>query len=168
MSRSGEKRDCLRFVSRQTIASPRRPAARSLRIPVADLPLSTRLRFGGGPHAPRAAREAVVGLLRGRVAAQLADAAELIVSELVTNSVIHARMGPYDSIDVDVALSDGRLRLTVVDDGGECVPHLVDPDPSRPGGKGLLVVERLSAAWGVERKRSGVTRVWCELLPGAL
>jgi anti-sigma regulatory factor (Ser/Thr protein kinase) len=106
----------------------------------------------------------MIALLQDRVAPQLAGAAELIVSELVTNSVIHARMGPTNAIAIDVELADDRLRIAVMDDGAECLPHRVDPDPSRPGGMGLLLVERLSAAWGVDRERSGVTRVWCELV----
>lgn len=85
------------------------------------------------------------------------------MSELVTNSVMHAQMGPADAIDIDVALSDGRLRLTVIDDGAASRPRLVEPDPTRAGGRGLLLVERLSAAWGVDRRRSGMTHVWCEL-----
>lgn len=85
------------------------------------------------------------------------------MSELVTNSVVHARMGPADAIDVDLVLSDGRLRLTVMDDGADSLPQLLEPDPTRAGGRGLLLVERLSTAWGVDRKRSGMTHVWCEL-----
>ncbi len=85
------------------------------------------------------------------------------MSELVTNSVVHARMGPADAIAIDVELAENHLRLAVVDNGAECLPRLVEPDPLRPGGKGLLLVERLSMAWGVDRRRSGVTRVWCEL-----
>jgi hypothetical protein len=53
-----------------------------------------------------------------------------------------------------------------MDGGAECLPHLVGGDPLRPGGLGLLLVERLSAAWGVGRMQSGVTRVWCELVVG--
>lgn len=88
---------------------------------------------------------------------------ELIVSELVTNSVVHAGMGPDDSIGVDVRLVEDRLRIAVVDGGGEGVPHVVAPDPERPGGMGLWLVARLAADWGVVRDRSGLTEVWCEL-----
>jgi anti-sigma regulatory factor (Ser/Thr protein kinase) len=128
---------------------------------------STSLRVAGGDAAPRAAREAVVSVLDGQVGAQLLSDAQLIVSELVTNSVVHAQMGPDDAIDVDLGLSGDRLRIAVADDGAVTLPHAVDPDIDRASGRGLLLVERLSRAWGVIRERSGRTRVWCELLVAA-
>lgn len=88
---------------------------------------------------------------------------ELIVSELVTNSVLHAHVGADDSIGIDLELSRDRLRIAVVDRGAPSLPHVVSPDPERPGGKGLVLVDQLSAAWGVVRERSGLTHVWCEL-----
>jgi anti-sigma regulatory factor (Ser/Thr protein kinase) len=103
-------------------------------------------------------------MLEGRVGARLLGDVQLIVSELVTNSVVHAQMGPDDSIGVDVGLSDDRLRIAVADDGAASLPHAVDPDAGRASGRGLLLVGRLSHAWGVIRERSGTTRVWCELL----
>jgi anti-sigma regulatory factor (Ser/Thr protein kinase) len=103
-------------------------------------------------------------MLEGRVGAQVLGDAQLIVSELVTNSVLHARMGPGDSIGVDVGLSDERLRIAVADDGAASMPHTIDPDTNWPNGRGLLLVERLSHAWGVIREHGGATHVWCELL----
>lgn len=127
---------------------------------------SASLRVAGGREAPHAAREAVLSLLEGRVGVQHVGDAQLIVSELVTNSVLHAQMGPGDSIGVDVTLSDDRLRIAVADDGAACLPHVVEPDAMYPNGRGLLLVQRLSNAWGVIRERSGATHVWCELLVG--
>ena len=126
-------------------------------------PLSTRLRVAGGPGAPRAARDAALSFLDGRIVPQLTGDVELVVSELVTNSVLHADAGPDETISIDLQLLDNRLRIAVVDGGSPRVPHVVPPDPERPGGKGLFLVARLSSAWGVVRERSGRTQVWCEL-----
>jgi anti-sigma regulatory factor (Ser/Thr protein kinase) len=128
---------------------------------------STSLSVAGGDAAPRAAREAVASMLAGRVGARILGDAQLIVSELVTNSVVHAQMGPGDSIGVDVGLSDDRVRIAVADDGAASLPHAVDPDAGAPNGRGLLLVEHLSHAWGVIRERNGATHVWCELLLGS-
>ena len=78
--------------------------------------------------------------------------------------MLHARACPDGSIGLDVGLFAHRLHIAVIDGGSHRVPHLVPEDPARPGGKGLLLVVRLSAAWGVVREPSGRTRVWCDLL----
>lgn len=121
------------------------------------------LRVAGGAAAPRAARAALASALDGLLAIDVVDDAGLVVSELVSNSVLHAEACPDGSIGVDVRLCDCRLHIAVTDGGSHRVPHLVPEDPARPGGKGLLLVVRLSAAWGVVREQSGRTRVWCDL-----
>jgi anti-sigma regulatory factor (Ser/Thr protein kinase) len=125
--------------------------------------LSESFRVRGGPAAPRAARLAVRLLLQQHVADRQLSDVELIVSELVTNSVRHAHVGLGGSLLVDVLLLDDRLRLCVCDPGSSRLPRLTERDVTTSGGLGLPLVEQLSSSWGVARDGSGATRVWSEL-----
>lgn len=88
----------------------------------------------------------------------------LVVSELVTNSVVHANVGPRRTLTVELAMIDDRLRISVIDPGSRLEPRILQPDHERVGGVGLLLVDALSEAWGVARDGTGRTRVWCEVL----
>jgi anti-sigma regulatory factor (Ser/Thr protein kinase) len=96
----------------------------------------------------------------------LADDVCLIVSELVTLSVLHAGGGSGQTVEVYVCLSGGRLHLTVTDSGAASPPRLIDLDLDHPAGLGLFFVDRLSAAWGVERDAGDRTTVWCDFALG--
>jgi anti-sigma regulatory factor (Ser/Thr protein kinase) len=88
--------------------------------------------------------------------APVVDVAELLVSELVTNTVRHAGTAGV----LHIALVP-RVRVTVEDDS-------VDELQQRPApadddtGRGLAIVDALSAAWGWERTATG-KRIWFEL-----
>jgi anti-sigma regulatory factor (Ser/Thr protein kinase) len=125
--------------------------------------LAASLCVAGGLTAPRAARHAVMACLRDRVTTRLAADAGLVVSELVTNSVCHADVGPEETIGVDLLLFDDRLRIVVADSGSEQLPRLEQPGEWSPSGRGLRVVEAVATSWGVARDGAGETRVWCEL-----
>lgn len=88
----------------------------------------------------------------------------LIVSELVTNSVLHADVGPHLWLTVDLEMFGDRLRITVNDPGSQLEPELLVPDPRRPGGLGLRLIDQMSTAWGVGHDPVGTTQVWCDLL----
>jgi anti-sigma regulatory factor (Ser/Thr protein kinase) len=109
------------------------------------------------------ARQDVVARLTGVVPEVLLEDVGLLVSELVTNSVRHADVGPRGVVDIHVSKRDDQLRLVVTDPGSEAVPHLVELDLDQPGGLGLFLVDKLASAWGVAREPDGVTRVWCEI-----
>jgi anti-sigma regulatory factor (Ser/Thr protein kinase) len=119
-----------------------------------SLPLDTR--------APGAAR-IVVDALRGRVPTPVLDSARLVVSELVTNSVLHCEAPAGAVVVVRVQLTGTMVRLEVGDPGcgGVIAPRA--PDPERGGGLGLNIVQTLSERWGVERAVAGGTRVWAQL-----
>ena len=85
----------------------------------------------------------------------------LLVSELVTNAVRHANLAPADIILLVIEVEDARLRVEVHDPGGGFVPTAPAPDPARPSGWGLYLVEELADRWGVVRNR--MTRVWFEI-----
>ena len=112
------------------------------------------------PGAAPAARSVVAHALTGRVDRRVLADAELLVSELVTNSVQHAGLSADDSVRVGAAISDGVLRLEVDNPGIAGAIAARDPDSERDG-FGLRIVETLADAWGVSRE--GHTRVWAEL-----
>ena len=105
-------------------------------------------------RARRDVEEAVAGTdLTGRAAGDLM----LLVSELVTNAVRHAR---GEEFEVRLELAPGVLRLEVHDDGGGFEPEIA-PSGDGSGGYGLFIVDRLADRWGVERDPHGV--IWLEL-----
>jgi anti-sigma regulatory factor (Ser/Thr protein kinase) len=85
----------------------------------------------------------------------------LLVSELVTNAVRHANLGPGDVILLVIDLEDSVLRVEVHDPGGGFVPRAPAPDPARPSGWGLYLVEELADRWGVDSDER--TLVWFEV-----
>jgi anti-sigma regulatory factor (Ser/Thr protein kinase) len=82
------------------------------------------------------------------------DTVLLVLSELFTNGVRQS------DVPVRLALTDegGTLRVEVFDSNPR-LPRLSQPDDSSAGGRGLFLVEMLSAAWGVEELTEGKT-VW--------
>jgi anti-sigma regulatory factor (Ser/Thr protein kinase) len=121
------------------------------------------MRIHGGSSAPLRARRSVLSQLSGRLTELGAADLALIISELVTNSVLHANIGPHQTLTVECATLPDRLRVTVTDPGSRLEPQLRSPDHLASGGCGLRVVESLSSVWGVMRGPAGTTSVWCEL-----
>lgn len=81
----------------------------------------------------------------------------LLVSELVTNAVVHGRPPVTMSVDVD----RGRTRIEVTD-AVDSVPHMRTADRGADGGRGLALVERLATRWGTSIGDDGKV-VWLEL-----
>ena len=102
-------------------------------------------------------------LLEGQVPATSASDPALLVSELVTNSVVHAHVDGRGAMTVEVTTLDDRLRIAVTDPGSRLRPCMLQHDPETPGGLGLLLVDELCETWGVWQE-VGPTCVWCELL----
>jgi anti-sigma regulatory factor (Ser/Thr protein kinase) len=113
-----------------------------------------------GLDAPAAARAAVTAWLSPQVADQVLDDAQLLVSELVTNSVRHAQLAAGATVRVSVEICDGFVRLEV-EDPGDVALGAVAPDREHGGGFGLFLVEALAQRWG--SKHEGTTCVWAEL-----
>ena len=113
------------------------------------------------PNAPAAARAGVTAWMAGHVGeAMLADA-QMVVGELVANSVRHADTPDDAVVSVRGDIRGDALHLEVEDSGtsGSIAPRA--PDREHGGGFGLHVVELLSRRWGVDRDAG--TRVWAEL-----
>jgi len=104
----------------------------------------------GAPGQARALlREHANGLDRDRL-----DTAVLLISELVTNAVLHGTGEIRLTIDID----GDEARFSVCDDGGGT--PVVRPEPGPDGGWGLRLVGELASRWGV---REGRTQVWFEV-----
>jgi anti-sigma regulatory factor (Ser/Thr protein kinase) len=88
---------------------------------------------------------------------------ELLVSELVTNAVLHARS------DARVTVDRVRDRVRVsVEDQSPVPPRLREYGPDAVTGRGVYLVDRLSDEWGVDAvKDEGGKRVWFELAVAA-
>lgn len=86
------------------------------------------------------------------------DAVVLMTSELVTNAVVHART----PLSLSLRSRDGCIRVAVTDDDSRPV-HRRRGEATDEDGRGLLLVEAISSAWGVEPLLGGGKVVWCEL-----
>ena len=113
-------------------------------------------------RAPGAARDFVVACLEQRVVAAAMDSAQLLVSELVTNSFRHGG-APMDEVIVSVELMADWFRIGVQDSGTDAVIAVQPADLVSGGGFGLNLVRMLSERWGVERLAGGGTQVWAQL-----
>jgi anti-sigma regulatory factor (Ser/Thr protein kinase) len=119
------------------------------------------------PHTPSSvgqARHRLGADLRAHGVAEPAICdATLVVSELMSNAVRHARPLPGEQIRVAWALSDRTLELAVSDGGGPTRPRTERrPSVSALGGRGLGIVDYLSRRWGVRSDDLGTT-VWAVL-----
>ena len=86
------------------------------------------------------------------------DAVELVVTELLTNALLHGS-GP---ISVLAQNHGDCVRVEVSDSAASEVPHRVTAGPASETGRGLLLVSVLAARWGVQPSERGKT-VWAEI-----
>ncbi|GAA3498328.1 hypothetical protein GCM10019016_054310 [Streptomyces prasinosporus] len=94
---------------------------------------------------------------------ELADTAQLCVSELVSNVVTHVGIGTPGSLAV--SMSGTHLRIEVHDPDTRALPTLVAAEADAEGGRGMALVDALTDRWGVQlREDRKVT--WCELATG--
>ena len=106
--------------------------------------------------APKAARDWVQRHFGAALSDDKLAIAQLLVSELVTNALMHGQ----GTIVLRARLHDGRLRAEVIDEGDGFEWSQPDPDPERVGGWGLTVVAGGSDRWGIGE---GANHVWFEL-----
>jgi len=125
------------------------PARRSCPGPPgqAARPPRAHLDLGAVLTAPGCARAWTREILWEWGAAELADAAELVASELVTNSVIACAGLDQAGIRLVLTLDKGELAI-LVRDCHPGVPLAVQPGADDEGGRGLLIVEHLSDRCG--------------------
>jgi anti-sigma regulatory factor (Ser/Thr protein kinase) len=121
--------------------------------------------------AARAAREFTGQILRGWDLLVVAEDAAVIVSELVTNALRHGSCAVNGAAHENVELilwRRCRQVVCAVTDPGIGAPVLVQPDPFGEAGRGLQVVQALSATWGWARLGGSRKAVWAAMgVPGA-
>lgn len=119
-------------------------------------PLCWRRVFPGAAVQVRAARRFVACLLDGR---PLLDDVLLTVDELVVNALRHTRSGRAGGAFTVVVLlcADGRVTVSVSDQGGPDEPVARDAGPLAESGRGLRTVSLTAAGWGWYGNESGRT-----------
>jgi anti-sigma regulatory factor (Ser/Thr protein kinase) len=91
----------------------------------------------------------------------VSDAA-LVISELLSNAILHAYPLPGERLQVAWAVDGSSVEVAVSDGGSATVPHTGHPSPSSVSGRGLSIVEHLCLTWGVRTDEIGLT-VWAVL-----
>ncbi|MFF7236108.1 SpoIIE family protein phosphatase [Streptomyces collinus] len=115
------------------------------------------------PEAVRHARRFTRRTLRTwGVERDTLDAALLIVSELVTNALVHTE----GQVRLDLSMVSHRLRLAVADGSPRSPVKPTSIGWEATGGRGILLVEAVSATWGTVPV-SGGKQVWADLVPDA-
>jgi anti-sigma regulatory factor (Ser/Thr protein kinase) len=118
------------------------------------------------PHAP-----ASVAVARRRLGSELfasgvleavIDDVNVVISELLSNALRHARPLPSGQIRLTWARNGDLIEVAVTDGGAMTEPRRSSPTLSSLGGRGLGIVETLAEYWGV-RYEDGGTTVWAVL-----
>jgi hypothetical protein len=86
------------------------------------------------------------------------DIVALLVTELVSNAVLHART----DLHLVIEIRGDRVRVDV-EDRSEHAPHVRHYDTDDVTGRGLALVEMLASAWGIDLIDGGKI-VWCEVV----
>jgi anti-sigma regulatory factor (Ser/Thr protein kinase) len=121
--------------------------------------IEVRTMLGPHPTSVGAARRFVRDVLMSRqVPMRVVDTVELLTSEVVTNAILHGRSGPQLAVEID-----GDVVRVAVRDTSPEVPVRRLGRLDDVSGRGVIIVEELASAWGVERDRNGGKRVWFEV-----
>ncbi|MFE5936937.1 SpoIIE family protein phosphatase [Streptomyces sp. NPDC056470] len=113
------------------------------------------------PERIAAARRHVRQLLHDWTDEDQLDSAVLMVSEMVTNVLIHTDGDALLVVEVTCTGEARRLRVEV-SDGSDELPHKRHPGEMASSGRGLLLMEMLADAWGVDPRGEGKS-IWFEL-----
>lgn len=120
-----------------------------------------RFELAAHPGSPAQARRLTRARLTGwSVCEDTCDTAALVVSELVTNAIVHTAS---DIVVCELHDGDDLVRIAVRDQG--CAPGEPHPSPQRPEeehGRGLILVEALCHSWGAQEHGPGLL-VWADL-----
>ena len=109
------------------------------------------------PHEAQsvpAARRFATSVLRG-ASTEILEAVELMVSELATNCIRHTNSG----FDLTIIRSGPEIRVEATDHAGG-TPTMRSPKPTDPSGRGLKIIDMLSAGWVVQSESGTGKTVW--------
>ncbi|MGO4340368.1 ATP-binding protein [Pedococcus sp. 2YAF34] len=137
---------------RSVPSSPRRSSdsARTIRVPWRATSVS------------KVRRTLVEDLESRDVPTVVVDEAEIVVSELVSNAIRHARALSDGNLRVHWKVKAGVVEVEVTDGGSESSPRPAPRTIWAPSGRGLRIVRSLAHEWGVTEDRNGTT-VWASL-----
>jgi len=108
------------------------------------------------------ARTAIDDILPGDGLHEVRFRVRLLATELVSNSVLHAGLGPQERLELRVELLADRVRVEVTDQGRWHDRPTAEAPPQRgSSGRGLILVGALADRWGIVK--NGTTRVWFEI-----
>jgi anti-sigma regulatory factor (Ser/Thr protein kinase) len=129
-------------------------------------PLQTHLELAALPSAVPCARGHVRAVALEWDLKELADTAELLASELVTNAIqASATLTVAETPIVRVRVtSDGTSMVIHVWDASTAMPARQQAGPGDDSGRGLMIIDALSADWGTHREADGKA-VWALIRP---
>ncbi|MGW2055559.1 ATP-binding protein [Streptomyces sp. NPDC001840] len=120
------------------------------------------LRWSRDPRCVALARLELRKALADWGLSMLEDSAVLILSELLSNASLHAKVTPEQVIETRYFRSSGALRIEV-HDGSPERPQPRTPDAEASDGRGLLLVDALADEWGVADRAGPGKAVWATL-----
>lgn len=109
------------------------------------------------PSSATRARQLARERLQASCPDETLDTVALLVTELVTNAILHART----PLQLTLESRPGQVRICVQDSSRER-PTVRRYDSDAVTGRGLALVEHLASSWGVETTTTGKV-VWCEV-----
>lgn len=117
------------------------------------------------PERVASARQQLRELLHDWADTEQVDSAELMVSEMATNVLVHTDGDALLVAEVMGERGERRLRVEVADSSDE-LPHKRRPGEMASSGRGLVLMEMLADAWGVDPRGEGKS-IWFELYESA-
>jgi anti-sigma regulatory factor (Ser/Thr protein kinase) len=120
------------------------------------------------PHVPAsvsvARRTLAVDLAARGVTRSAIDDAALVLSELMSNALKHARPLASGEVRVHWSVQGEHIAIDVTDGGSTTRPRPHPPSMSALGGRGLSIVGTLASEWGVQEEGEETT-VWALVRP---
>ena len=115
--------------------------------------------LGADPGAARRARREAARFLDGLGLSDRLDDVLLVISELITNSVLHAQAAPELVVR---AIAESRSLVVEVRDPSPALPVQRDPELAIRGGRGMRLVAAIADKCGVEIRDDAGKTVWAE------
>ncbi|MFF9312296.1 SpoIIE family protein phosphatase [Streptomyces sp. NPDC014748] len=113
------------------------------------------------PERVAVARQQLRQLLHDWSSEEQVDSAVLLLSEMLTNVLVHTDTDALLLAEVSGERGERRMRVEVTD-AGDDLPHKRRPGELASSGRGLVLIELLADAWGVEPRGVGKS-IWFEL-----
>jgi|tagenome__1003787_1003787.scaffolds.fasta_scaffold20985571_4 serine/threonine-protein kinase RsbW len=142
-------------VANRVPEAPSRVSTHQRLAEVSSLNIDTQLT--SGPDAPRQAR-ALMARFREWLEPSAYETARLLMSEAVTNAVVHGRAG--EPVRISATVDHERFRVELCNRSGQTRPQVVSREPGL-GGLGLQLMDALAREWGTEHNDH--TLVWFEV-----